>query len=538
MPRNPRRPPPRWARWAWPLSFLTLLAASAGLFAVRGHVDKAHVALVFLLVVLGGSAAGGRTLGIALSAVAFFIFNFVFLPPYYTLAIQDPLDWLVLAAFLITGIVAAQLLARAEERAEIARQRAVEVERLAVLGAETLNVGRAEDALGAIARVIQATLGVACCELFVARAGDPAFERAAAAGACEETRAVDPASLAAWVAQAGTPAAERADRTALVGPPVEPGSAGEAWTPLPLWDMGGDVRALLVPLRVRARTVGVLRIAHDAPITLDPAKRQFLDALAYYAALAVERVRLTAEAERAEAFRQAGQLKDALLAAVSHDLRTPLTSITALAHGLAERGTPDAASIEAEADRLNRMVADLLDLSRLNARSLPLHLELNVAEEIVGAAVRSVSAVRGPQAVVVHAEAPGVVGVVCDAVQAVRVLVNLLDNALKYSPAGAPVELFVRRAGDRVAFAVADRGPGIPEAERERVFTAFYRPPHTPPEVGGAGLGLAIAQRLAEAQGGTVRLEARPGGGSVFTFELPGAEVPAVVESETRGAVR
>ncbi|MDE3053702.1 MAG: DUF4118 domain-containing protein, partial [Gemmatimonadota bacterium] len=473
-------------------------------------------------------AAGGRLLGIALSAVAFFIFDFLFLPPYYTLVIQDPLDWLVLVAFLITGIVAAQLLARAEERAETARQRAVEVERLAVLGAETLNVGRAEEALSAIARVIQSTLGVACCEIFVARPGGGAYRRAAAAGACTEVGEVDPAGLAAWVAQAGAPAAERGDRTALVAPAPTPAADGGAWTPLPLWNIEGDVRALLVPLRVRDRTVGVLRIAHDAPVALDPAGRQFLDALAYYAALAVERVHLSAEAERAEAFRQAGQLKDALLAAVSHDLRTPLTSIKAIAHRLAERGTAEAASIESEADRLNRMVADLLDLSRLNAGSLPLRLELNVADELVGAALRTVSGVRGERLVLVQAETPGVVGVVGDIVQSVRVLVNLLENALKYSPPGAAVELAIRRRADRVEFAVADRGPGIAEAERDRVFTQFYRPPGTAPDVGGAGLGLAIARRLAEAQGGAVRLKPRPGGGSVFTFDLPAAEVPAL----------
>ncbi len=524
MPDNGRRP---MRRWAWPLSFLALAAVSAGLFLVRSHVDKAHVALLFLLVVLGGSAAGGRVLGIALSAVAFLIFDFAFLPPYYTLVIQDPLDWLVLVAFLVTGIVAAQLLARAEDRAETARQRSVEVERLAVLGAETLNVGRAEDALTAIARVIQATLEVACCEIFVARLPGPTYSRAGAAGTCGGAADVDPAGLAAWVAQAGAPATERADRTTRIAP-LAP-APGESWSQLPLWPIGDDVRALLVPLGVRGRTVGVLRISSDAPFTLDPAKRQFLDALAYYAALAVERTRLSAEADRAEAFRQAGQLKDALLAAVSHDLRTPLTSIKALAHRLAERGTEEAVSIEAEADRLNRMVADLLDLSRLNAGSLPLRIELNVADEIVGAAVRSVTAARGARAVAVHAEAAGPIGVVCDTVQAVRVLVNLLENALKYSPQDSPVDLDVRRAGDRVQFAVADRGPGIPEDERERVFTAFYRPPGSPPDVGGVGLGLAIARRLAEAQGGDVRLAPRPGGGSVFTFDLPAADVPALI---------
>ncbi|MGH7669269.1 MAG: DUF4118 domain-containing protein, partial [Gemmatimonadaceae bacterium] len=166
------RPEPgsgRRRRLAWAISFFALACVAAGLFSVRPDVDRAHVVLAFLLVVLGGSAFGGRLLGITLSVVAFGLFNFLFLRPYYTFAIANPVDWLVLAAFLITGIVAAQLLARADDRAEVARQRAVEMERLAMLGAEALNVGRAEAALASVARVIQSTLGVSCCEILIRR---------------------------------------------------------------------------------------------------------------------------------------------------------------------------------------------------------------------------------------------------------------------------------------------------------------------------------------------------------------------------------
>ncbi len=525
----------RRARWAWVGSFLVLAAVTAALLPMRAHLDKAHVALAFLLVVLAGSSVGGRLLGIALSTAAFLAFNFAFLPPYYTLAIENPLDWLVLAAFLVTGIVAAQLLARADARADLARQRAVEVGRLAVLGAETLNVGRAEEALDAIARVIQSTLGVTCCEILLEKQPGPTYVRAAGAGVCGDRDEVDDAGLAAWVMRAGAPAAEHADRTAQVSPPRAGGPDGVN-PPLP-WSAPartatGDVRALFIPLLVRGHPVGVLRIASEAPIVLDPAQQEFLDALAYYAALGVERVRLVSEAERAEAFRQAGELKDALIAAVSHDLRTPLTTIKALAHSLAARGATEAASIESEADRLNRMVADLLDLSRLNAGVLPVRLEVNVADELVGAARRSLGALDADRRVVVRAEEDALFGAMCDTVQAVRVLVNLLENALKYSPPDSRVELTVRRRGDRLEFAVADRGPGIPEVERERVFTPFYRPPNTAPDVGGAGLGLAIARRVAEAQGGHVRVEPRPGGGSVFVFDLASAELPPVPASE------
>jgi len=163
--RASRSPRPAWLSWV--LSFAALALVTVVLLLLRGTLGKAHIALAYLLVVLGGSAAGGGVLGVALSAAAFLCFNYLFLPPYSTLVIADPLDWLVLVAFLVTGVVAAQLLSRAQQRAELARRRTQEVERLASLGAETLNVGRAEDALGAIAGVIRGALGVARCEILV-----------------------------------------------------------------------------------------------------------------------------------------------------------------------------------------------------------------------------------------------------------------------------------------------------------------------------------------------------------------------------------
>jgi two-component system, OmpR family, sensor histidine kinase KdpD len=460
-----RSPRPAWLSWV--LSFVALALVTVVLLLLRGTLGKAHIALAYLLVVLGGSAAGGGVLGVALSVTAFLCFNYLFLPPYSTFVIGDPLDWLVLVAFLVTGIVAAQLLSRAQQRAELARRRTEEVERLASLGAETLNVGRAEDALGAIADVIRSALGVTQCEILV-----PKEQPSAPAGA----------SLAPHV--------------------------------------------LDMPLHVRERTVGVLRLSHSVPIVLDPDARRFLDALAYYAALGVERVRLTAAAERAEAFRQADELKTALLATVSHDLRTPLTTIKALAHQLAARGEEDALSIEEEADRLNGFVADLLDLSRLSAGELPLRLELDAVDDLIAttldrlrgrSAGRTIRVARLDHDV---SEEP-ILFARFDLAQSQRALVNLLENAIKYGPPDEPIELWIARVGDRVRLTVADRGPGIPDEERTLIFEPFYRPKGARPDVGGAGLGLAIARRIAEAQGGSLTYATRPGGGSEFRFELP-----------------
>ena len=515
----------RWVVWLGVLAVITVV-----MLALRPQLDKAHVALGFLLVVLGGSAAGGRALGVALAVLAFILFNYLFLTPYYTFIIGDPLDWLVLAAFLTTGVVAAQLLDRAQERAEIARQRAIEVERLAALGSETLNAGRAEDALLAIAEVIRSTIGVDCCEVLVPRGTPPQLTLLTRTGPCSDgagapADVTSPWSLAVWVAEKRAVAAERADGTKWIG-------GGDHSDELLRWPAEDtEIRTLLAPLIVRDRTVGVLRVSNAGPFSLDSGREQFLRALSFYAALGVERVQLAAEAERAEAFRQADALKSALVAGVSHDLRTPLTTIKALAHSLGEAGSAEARAIEEEADRLNRLVADLLDLSRLNAGAMPLRPEINAAEDLVGAALRRVGGAIDPKRIRVTAGTasdngdPVLLGRF-DFVQSLRALVNLLENADKYSPPGEPIDLSVTRMGEHLRFAVADRGPGVEAAETGRIFEPFYRAPGVPPDAGGAGLGLAIARRVAAEQGGDVQYEARRGGGSVFTLVLPAVDTP------------
>ena len=222
------------------LSALALLACTLGMLAVRPMLAEVHVALILLLVVLGASAGGGRVLGLASAAVAFIIFDVLFVPPYNTLVVANPLDWIVLLAFLATSVVAAQLLYRAQEEARLAHERAAEIERLAALSAET-------------------------------------------------------------------------------------------------------------------------------------------------------RMRLAVEAEHAAALRETDRLKDALLASVSHDLRTPLTTIKAMAHALGSLGDERSEIIEQEADRLNRFVGDLLDLSRIKTGALPLRVELNAADDRRGALVQRVA---------------------------------------------------------------------------------------------------------------------------------------------------
>ncbi|HEX7088935.1 MAG TPA: ATP-binding protein [Longimicrobiales bacterium] len=498
-------------------------AVTAGLVALRGALDKAHIALVYLLVVLAASAGRGRRVGIALAILCFICFEVFLLPPYHGLALQAPADWLVLAAFLTTSVVAAQLLDRARREAAAAQRRAQEIEHLSRLGAETLNAGRAEDAVEAAARVIRSTLSVGWCGIHQREPETGAFRLVGAAARPD----FDPASEAwtdailAYVVEHRAAAVRRLDGAVhVVGVGEEAAGAVALAQP--------DARSMLLPLGVRGSVVGVLALADDRPILLDAAQQRFVDALGYYAALAVERVRLAAEAEHAEALRHADRLKDALLAAVSHDLRTPLTTIKALAHEIRERGDERAAIVEVEADRLNRLVADLLDLSRLQAGALPLDPELHAADDLLGAALDRLAGTPRVGDVRVELDAAEPLIGRFDFVHSLRALVNLIENALKYSPAGSPVEVVARREGDDVVFSVLDRGAGIPASAVDRIFEPFFRGPGVAPDTAGAGLGLAIARRLAEAQGGTIRYAPRPGGGSIFSLHLPAADAASV----------
>ncbi len=339
----PRAPVWRWLVWGLVLAGVTLL-----LVQLRGRLDKAHITLVFLLVVLAGTLSGGRALGLVLGAISFLLFNWFLLPPYHTFALNDPLDWLVLVAFLIVSAVVAEILHRLRGEADAARRRAAEVDRFATLGAEALKVGRAEEALAAITDVVRAELELDRCRIHTSRVPDR-----------EGTSPADP--LVTWTAEHGRVAILRADGTSRL--------TGTADLPAGRMD---DALSVFLPLAVRGSTIGVLELGARRPLDLSPAQLRFLTALAHYAALAVERARLEAEAGRIEVLQEADRLKDALLASVSHDLRTPLTTIKALAHEMAG-GDERALAIEEEADRLNRMVANLLDLTRLKSGELGLH---------------------------------------------------------------------------------------------------------------------------------------------------------------------
>jgi two-component system sensor histidine kinase KdpD len=261
--------------------------------------------------------------------------------------------------------------------------------------------------------------------------------------------------------------------------------------------------------------------------------RRLLDALARQAALAVERTRLVAEATRLQLVTESDRLKSALLHSISHDLRTPLAAIKGAASNLRDESVAwDPAAehalletIEAEADRLNRLVRNLLDMSRIEVGTELPPKELAFFEDVLGPVLRRLRPALNehPIAVDVADDIPFVPMAV---LQIDQVLTNLLENAAKYAPPGTPIGITAAVVGDEMQVSIADEGPGIPTSERERIFDKFYRLSEPETAAGGAGLGLAICKYWVEAHGGQIWTHPRSGSGTIFTFSLPLHDVP------------
>ncbi len=512
------RQPVAWVVWA-----LLLAAVTAAMLQARGEIDLAHVSLTMLLVVLGGSIGGGRALGFTLSALCILLINYYFQSPFGLFTVNKPFDWVVLLNFLATSFVATELLTRARQQADAAEARASEVEALSRLGAESLQYATAEEALSVIADQVRRAMGADACSIVPLEW----LTRSSPAG---------PDGHADTVTH--TQEREATSRTLATGHPVIL-SATHGLIEHPTADISTSTTALIstrlmaLPLRAEERIIGVLTVRGEHPLVLDAPRRRLLAAMAYYAALGIERMRLMAEAAQAETLRETQRAKDQIFASVSHDLRTPLTTIKVLAQSGAARGEPSSIAIAEQADRLARMVGDLLELSRLRTGGLTLAPELNTADDLVGAALRQSEGMLDGRRVDVHLDfdTPALVGRF-DFVHTLRIVGNLLDNALRHTPSHGTVELRAERDGGWLVISVADRGDGVVPHEQERIFESFYRPSSATPDAGHAGLGLSIARTLAEVQGGTVTYRSREGGGSIFDLRLPAADVDDMASAD------
>jgi two-component system, OmpR family, sensor histidine kinase KdpD len=449
--------PPRWVGGA--VAVLAVLATTAAIYPLKGVAPIVSLSIVYLPAVVLVSAYWGLSMGLLTSLASATAFNFFHIPPVGRFTIADGRNWVALAAFVTVAAVVSKM-------ADIARNRAVEAERR-----------RGEADL--VARLAQALL------------------------TGEQTHA-------ALAATAETIAAALRIPSAAIELGVSRGNARQI--PIALCTGEDDqIATLLVDRNLGPETAQRLR-THVA------------SSLGALVAIALHRDAVQREAVETAALRRSDDLKTALLQAVSHDLRTPVTAIVAAGHALGGRSlTPDerrdlSVAVVEEGERLSALIDKLLELSRLQAGRADPRRELISVEEVLLAARDALRDRAGEVRLSLQPDTPAVRA---DAVQLEHAFVNLLENALRFSP-DLPVLVDVRRVGREVTASFVDRGPGIDPAEQERIFEPFYRGVQpSNGRAGGSGLGLAIAKGFVEANGGTISVDSLPGRGTSFVVTLP-----------------
>jgi two-component system, OmpR family, sensor histidine kinase KdpD len=464
--------------------FTFVVAAIAVITAVdfRLHVNHTTVALMFLVSVLLTSAYWGLRYAVVMAVGATAAFNFFFLPPVGTFTIADPQNWVALFAFLVTALVASNLAERARREADGAKQRRREVERLFGLSQRLLASENVLELLNALPKYVQETFSVG--SVVVMAADQPTVYRSSLDAKFEES-----------VLRS----------TLLRGEPIT--QAGVSY----------------VPLRLGMRTVGALGV------TGDELSRETLDALGSLAGLAIERARALESLSKNRAEQEHERLRTALLDSVTHEFRTPLTSIkasvTTLLSGapLDERGRRELLTvIDEETDRLNRLVGEAAEMAQLDSGMFKLDLQPHAIEDAIDPALEDArtSLENHPVEVVIARDAAAA-KVRMDVQRIREVLMHLLENAGKYSGADAPIKVTSEISGDLLVTNIADRGPGIDSFEQSLIFEKFYRGQHQRYTAPGTGMGLAIAKVIVEAHGGTIGVVSQLGSGSVFSFTLP-----------------
>ena len=495
-------------RRAWPAyaaAAVLVGAATLATWLIVPYVALANGIMVYLVSVLVVATRFGRGPSLLASVLSVAAFNFFFVPPSFTFAVADTQYLVTFAVMFAVALIISDLAARIRTQAESAREREGRTAALYAMSRELGAARSVSDVLTASARHVAEVFTSEVTHLLPN--ADGVLVRPALIVGGFEPDASD-RTVAQWAFEHAQP-------------------AGLGTT---------SARALYVPLIASRGALGVLGVRPPDPHTFDaPAQRNLLETFANQTALALERAQLADEAHEAELRVEAERLKSSLLSSVSHDLRTPLATITGTASLLLGTDThvDDATrrelleSVRDEAGRLNRLVENLLAMTRLESGALPLRRDWHPIEEVVGAAIRRLDkALSGRVHVRLAADLPLVL---MDDVLVEQVLMNLLDNALKYTPAGTPIRIEATASAGRITVEIADRGPGLRPGDEERVFEKFYRGAGA--SARGAGLGLAICKAIVEAHGGRVWAHTLPEGGVAFFFTLPMTQAPPVVAS-------
>jgi len=504
-------PPPRRFE-IQPYAMSTLYVGCALLFGflLDQSLDVRNIALVFLMAVLTSAVTAGLKPALYACIISAFALNFFFLQPLYTLDISDPESVVALGFFFGVALIASNLTASVQRQATAARQRARTTEDLYLFSKKLAGTGTLDDVLWATAFQLASMLKVRVVLLLPE--GDTI---AVKAGYPPDDTLVDADIAAArW--------AWEHNRAAGRGADTLPGA-----------------KRLYVPLRTGRAAVGVIGLDNDGqgPL-LTPEKQRLLDALADQAALAIERIQLVADVDRGRLQAEADRLRSALLTSISHDLKTPLSAIMGAAGTLRDYAPvlPEEDRVELlgtvmdESERLNRFIANLLDMTKIESGAMEPNAALHFLGDIVGSALRRAAKILGAHqtAVMLPHDLPMIR---VDPVLFEQVLFNLLDNAAKYAPEGTTITAKAWKDGGQIFLLILDEGPGIPPDDLERIFDTFYRVQKGDHVRAGTGLGLSICRGFIEAMGGTIVASNRTDrSGAMFTIALPAASVAPRLE--------
>jgi two-component system sensor histidine kinase KdpD len=487
------------------LGAVTGVAATTALVAlIQAWSGIPNLSILYLPTVLFCAVTWGWWPALAAAVLAFLAYDFLFTSPHYTFTIHEPHEWLALLIFLIVAAVTSNLAARERERREQASRQARTATLLYDLS-RTLAGESQEAGLRAVAARLVTEFKLDGAVI---------------------ARTVDEGRLQPLVAVGKAEAALDTEPVGRIfAQPGGPNHSGR-WIVLKARGQPRHAPVANFPLRSNGHQIGMLRLVGRSEGLADDETR-LLATIADRLAVDLEQELLRQEANRAEVLRRTDELRSALLSSVSHDLRTPLAAIKASAESLLqsdvawtdEARADFAGAIVRESDRLNRLVGNLLDMSRIEGGALRPHRDWydvgELAREVVGR-LRPLLADHPVELRIADDLPP----VLLDYLMIDQVITNLVENAVKYTPAGVPIELRVEQAGDQVRVSVVDHGAGIPAGQRAAVFDTFYRLERRAPTQ-GSGLGLAVSKGLVEGHNGRIWIDETPGGGATFSFQLP-----------------
>jgi two-component system, OmpR family, sensor histidine kinase KdpD len=499
---------PAISSYVWSAGTVGVAAATAK--GLELFLPLPDLSMVFLTGVLFSAVTWGLLPSICASVLSVLVYNFFFIPPLHTFTVASPRDLLNLIVFLIVAVLTSKFAARVRDQAEAAKHREARTAALYALSRQIAGAAELADVLRVIlnhvAQILSAKVVVLLPDAgqLVLMAGYPAE-----VALTEAERAA-----ATWAWQHQQPAGRGADTL-----------PGTEWFYLPLSTAHG--------------TVGILGLQFEQPgAEMSPDQRRLLRALSGQAAVAIERTRLVREIEQTRLKAETERLRDALLSSVSHDLRTPLVSIigavsSLLTYGVSydETARRDLLlTIQEEAERLNRFVGNLLDMMRLESGELKLNRQWADIGDVIGTAASRLRRALSQHHLSVEV-APDLPGLWLDFVLVEHILINLLENAAKYSPPGTTIHVSAHRRGGVVAVEVLDEGVGVPLADLERIFDKFYRVRRGDRQGAGTGLGLSICRGIVEAHGGRISARSPANGqGTAFVMTFPIEKEPPMLD--------